>query len=330
MKTLVGDVGGTNARLALAEGKEGSRRLRRRRTYPSDDFDGLAGIVGRYLAELDEPVRRACFAVACPVVGESCRLPNLGWEIDRRELARTTGIPVTRLVNDFEAVCHALSLLSPEDLVELQAGVDREGHPAAVIGAGTGLGEGFVTGDDGPRVVHPSEGGHADFSPRDRRECELLDFLRREYGRVSSERVVSGPGLVDVYRFLVATGRGERTAATRRAMEAGDPAAVISERGRDGSDPTCEAALDLFVSAFGAEAGNLALTVRALGGVFVAGGIAPKILEKMEDGTFMRAFRDKGRFSSMMREIPVQVIVEEEVGLMGAAVAAVAPVEKEV
>lgn len=318
---LVGDIGGTNARLAVATVEGRSWRLEDKRTFRSEEFDGLAAVVRRYRAELDPSIERASFAVACPVVDQRCRLPNLDWQIDRRGLARAIGVEDARLVNDFDAVCHALPTLGPGDLVELQAGSPRRGHPEAVIGAGTGLGQGFVTRHEGERLVHSSEGGHAGFAPRDRTECELLEFVSREYGRASNERVVSGPGLVDIYRFLLETGRAEPTPETRRAMESADPAAVVSRRGLEGRDPACEAALDLFVSAYGAQAGNLALTVQALGGVYVAGGIAPKILEKLEDGAFVEAFCDKGRFAPMMREIPVRVIVEEEVGLIGAAAA---------
>lgn len=316
---LVGDIGGTHARLALAEMGADGHRLDRREVYESQEHSGLGCIVRRYLGELGSQPDRACLAVACPVLGGRCRLPNLDWELEQSSFAREIGISDTRFINDFDAVCHSLSLLRPEDRVELQAGEPRRGRPRAVIGAGTGLGQGFVTGGEEEYRVHPSEGGHADFAPRDDFECELLEFLSDRYGRVSYERVLSGDGLVDLYRFLIASDRGEERRGTREAMEEDDPAAVISRRALEGTDPACQRALEVFVRVYGAQAGNLALTVQALGGVFVAGGIAPKILERLQQGDFLEAFRDKGRFAPFMERIPVHVIVEPDVGLVGAA-----------
>lgn len=320
---LVGDVGGTHTRLAVAEVGPAGYRLEQRRDYASREHPGLAPIVRTYLEALGSRPRpeHACLGVACPVVDGQCELPNLDWELDRRSLAEEVGIADTRLINDFDAVCHSLSLLGPEDRVELQAGEPRAGGTRAVLGAGTGLGQGFVTRQGEGYRVHPSEGGHADFAPRDAFECELLEFLMERYGRASWERVLSGRGLVALYQFLLASGRGEDRPETREAMEEGDPAAVISRRALRGSDPACQRALERFVRVYGAHAGNLALTVQALGGVFVAGGIAPEILEELGDGPFIDAFRAKGRLAPLMERIPVHVIVAPDVGLVGAAAA---------
>lgn len=325
MTVLVGDVGGTHTRLALARIGDGRREVRRKRTYPSAEHPGLGPIVERYLSELDTRPERAVFAVACPVVGGACELPNLHWTLEEERLAEEVGIPGTRVINDFDAVCHSLRVLGPGDLVPLQEGEERATEARAVLGAGTGLGVGFVTsGPDAPRV-HASEGGHAGFAPRTPEEWQLAEFLRERYGRASWERVLSGPGLVDIYRFLVESGRGREVPGTRAAMDRGDSAAVISDRALDEADPTCERALHLFVSAYGARAGDLALTLQALGGVYVAGGIAPKILPALRDGPFLDAFRDKGRFGGFVSRIPVRVITNAEAGLLGAAAAAGIP-----
>jgi len=322
MTVLVGDIGGTHTRLALAGDGEGGRRITRKRRFRSAEHPGLGPIVEDYLAGLDARPDRAVFAVACPVVGGHCELPNLDWTLEEGRLAEELGIPRTRVVNDFDAVCHSLSVLKPTDLEVLQAGEERPGAPVAVLGAGTGLGVGYLTREGGEARVHSSEGGHADFAPRTPEEWALAEFLRSEHGRASWERVLSGPGLLSIHRFLVETGRGQDDPGTRAAMEEEDDAAVISRRALEGTDPTCVRALRLFVSVYGAAAGNLALTFQSLGGVYVAGGIAPKILPALREGPFLEAFRDKGRFSGFVSRIPVRVITEPDAGLLGAAAAA--------
>lgn len=323
MTILVGDVGGTNVRLALVDGGE-ELRIRRKRVYDTDAHDGLAPVVARYRRELPEDrgeLDRAAFGVACPVVDGTCRLPNADWELREDGLAEAVGVSRVLLINDFDAVCHALPHLKEGDTVPLREGVDRPSAPLAVVGAGTGLGHGFVTREGGYRV-HSSEGGHADFAPRDELECELQGYLRDRYDHASWERVVSGPGLVDLYRFLITSGREEALVATREAMEEDDPAAVVSERARSGEDPACQRALELFVSLYGAMAGNFVLCVQAFGGLYVAGGIAPRILERLRDGPFVESFLARGRLAAVMEDVPVRVIVEKDVGLLGAAAAA--------
>lgn len=331
MRVLAGDVGGTHARLGLFEVGPAGPRARARRVYESRDYPTLAPIVLRFLEEEvgpdAEPPDAACFGLACPVVEGTCELSNLDWVIEREALGRDIGMPDVRLINDFDAIGHGLACLGEEDVAELQAGDPVARAPMATIGAGTGLGQGYLTWDErsGRYAVHPSEGGHVDFAPRTELEAALWAWLRErfaEYGHVSYERVVSGPGLVDTYEFLVASGRGEERPATREAMEREDAARVISARGADGTDSTCARALEVFVSAFGAQAGNLALTVLARGGLWVAGGIAPDLLPSLREGPFLEAFRSKGRMTDVLREIPVRVVLREDVGLLGAAVAA--------
>jgi len=322
MTVLAGDIGGTHARLAVVtlEGKQ--PRILDEARFPSRDYDGLAPIVQEFLRSLRTTPARAVFAVACPVVHGAGRLPNLGWTVDEPSLARASGIADTTLINDFDAVGHAVPILGEADLVPLQGAAWRGDGTAAVIGAGTGLGMGMVVVRGTQGHVHSSEGGHADFAPGDERQALLLAFLRGRFGHVSTERVVSGPGLVNVYEFVTGTGIAPALPATRNAMaDSEDPAAVVSERGMAGADPACVVALDIFVRAYGAAAGNLALTVRA-DAVFVAGGIAPRMLAKLRDGTFTAAFREKGRLTDLLSATPVLTIVNEDVGLLGAAHAA--------
>lgn len=321
MKVLAGDIGGTNTRLALVEIDDTGDQILHQRTYDSRQYTGLATVVVKFLRELPARPGRACFGVAGPIEDSVSRLPNLGWIIEEPALAAEIGIPQTKLINDFSAVGHAIPFLRPADLAGLQPGRTRRHEPIAVIGAGTGLGQGFLMYTGNGYRVCVSEGGHADFAARNELECELRAYLHDRYGHVSCERVISGAGLVNIYRFLVHAGFAQEQPAVHAAMAKHDPAAVIAEHGLDNSDVLCVKALDLFASAYGAQAGNLALTVRA-GAVYLAGGIAPKIIAKLKDGVFIRAFCDKGRFATMMSRIPVYTILNSQAGLIGAAAAA--------
>jgi len=256
--------------------------------------------------------------IAGPVVDGRGVTVNLPWVVDERVLA--SAIPATRvrLLNDLEATAHGVGALAESELMPLQAGAPRAGN-VAVIAAGTGLGEAIVVGDREPRTAVATEGGHADFAPRGELEDELLRHLRKEFGRVSYERVLSGPGLVNVYRFLRDTGVARETAQVAAMMRERDPAAVVTERGMDGGDRLCEMTLNIFVSVYGAEAGNLALKALAVGGVVVAGGIAPRITSVLAAGGFITAFRDKGRLASLMETIPVHVALNPKTALLGAA-----------
>lgn len=322
MKVLAGDIGGTNARLAIADLGEGAPRIVKEQHFPSGDAPGLAPIVRRFLDAAGERVERACFGIAGPVVDGECRTPNLPWTVSARELARDLGIPRTVIINDFVAAAHGIACLRPRDLVTLQEGKAEPHGTLALIGAGTGLGEGFLAWDGMRYRVHASEGGHADFAASDEASWALRQSLLDEYGRVSWERVLSGAGLAQLYRHFAATGTLPERPDVRREMEREDPAAVVTRHALAGDDAISAKALEAFVAAYGAQAGNLALTVLATGGVYLAGGIAPRIVAKLRDGTFLKAFRNKGRMADLMARIPVHVIVSPDVGLLGAARAA--------
>lgn len=322
VRVLAGDVGGTHTRLALVELHGVRAEILQREELGSSSQDGLGPPVRAFLDGLDETPDRASFGLACPIVEGPCTFPNLDWVVELDALREEIGIERTGLVNDFDAVAHSLPYLGKEDLVTLQEGVEHTGEPVAFIGPGTGLGQAFVSYHDGRPRVHSSEGGHVDFAPTDELEDGLLRFLREKYGRVSCERVVSGPGLVDAYRYVVeraaADGRGDATGAGGNA----EAAAEISRRALEEGDELCARALDLFVAVLGSTAGNLALAVQARGGVCLAGGIAPKILPRLKDGPFLSSFRAKGRFEDYMGGIPVRVVTNPDAGLVGAAAAA--------
>jgi glucokinase len=324
MRVLAGDIGGTHARLALVEIGDGGWTFHAERKFDSRAFDGLAPIVEEFRRGLDEPVEHASFGLACPIVDGVCKLTNLDWEIDASTFPAEIGIADTRLVNDFDCVGYAIPLLGADDLVQLQEGEVTEHGPIAVIGAGTGLGEGLLVWVDGRYRVLSSEGGHVDLAARDELEWRLVRHLNGRFGHVSCERALSGPGLANIYEFLVVEGYAPERPAVRQEILDGDAGEVISRHGLTGDDPLCVKALDLFVTMLGAAAGNLALTVRASAGLYVAGGIAPKILDKLADGGFLAAMSSKGRMSRLVEDLPVWVIVNPEVGLIGAAAAALA------
>jgi len=319
---LAGDVGGTNARLATVELDGRTARVVRKSRYASGDYPGLAPIVRQFCEETGALTDRACFAIACPVVGDDCTAPNLPWTVNARTLAADIGIPRTAIMNDFVAVGYGIELLLPSDLATLQEGTAAPQGPIALIGAGTGLGQGFLIWQGDHYRVLASEGGHGDYAPSGDLQSGLLQFLRRQFGRVSWERLLSGPGLVNTYRYLLAGGVEPEQAAVRDEMAKEDPARVISRHGLARTDCLSVRALDLFCEIFGAQAGNLALTVVATGGVYLAGGIAPQIVERLQSGPFMTAFRNKGRLSELLSRIPVHVILNPNVGLLGAAAVA--------
>lgn len=320
-QVLAGDIGGTNARLAIVDvgGGMAETRIVHEARYPSSTAPGLAPLVVRFLEEAGARPDVACFGIACPVIEGDCEAPNLPWKVSRPALAREIGIPRTTIINDFLAVGHGLHSLSDDEVEVLQEGVAVAHGPVGLIGAGTGLGQGYLLWDGTGYVVHPSEGGHADFSPTNALERDLLAFLAKEFGRVSSERVLSGAGIGHIYRFLKSAGVAEERAAVRDEMAGNDPAPVITRHGLAGSDPLSVRTLEVFAGAYGTAAGNLALTVLASGGVYIAGGIAPRIVRQLASGAFMEAFRNKGRLSSVVARMPVRVILTDDVALYGAA-----------
>jgi len=324
---LAADVGGTKAALALALAVAGATarpEIVAQHVYACQEFDGLQPILADFLqrpvvAEHRGAIAAACFSVAGPVAANSATLTNLGWKISGNALAVELRLPEVRLMNDFSAAGRGIGRLAPGELETLQAGSPMAKAARLIIGAGTGLGVGLLTWQDDGYTVHPSEAGHADFAPVDELQDRLLAHLRRSFGRVSYERVVSGPGLMRIFSFLQETGAGIPSRQLQEASkQRADTAEVIAEFAMARLDPLAVRTLDLFVSIYGAFAGNLALTTLARGGVYVSGGIAPRIAPKLKDGAFLRAFVQKGRFSDLLAAMPVHVVMNPQVGLLGA------------
>ena len=315
---LAGDVGGTKVHLALFDFTDGDLKHTRDQVFPAKQYAGLEEIVKEFV--VSEKVTAACFGVPGPVRDGRLRLTNLPWTLDSRELARDLGIDYVFLINDLQANGYGIAELGPDQIYTLSEGDTSQVANRGLISAGTGLGEAFLVWDGRDYVPYPSEGGHSDYAPRNEDEIDLLRFLRQKYnGRISFERVVSGQGLTNVYEFL-RDGKGiEEPLWLAERMRQEDPNAVITESALKAKSELCEKTLDMFVSAYGAEAGNLALKVLSVGGLYVGGGIAPRILEKLKDGTFMKAFTDKGRLSQLLVNTPVRVILESRTALIGAA-----------
>jgi glucokinase len=317
---LAGDIGGTKTKLALLSKHEGTLHIEAKDTFPSKLYPGLEPVLEKFLSGHEVDIASACFGIAGPVVEGQVATPNLPWVVNAEKIAEALGLKSVALLNDLEAAAYGIFTLGPDELFSLNDGKERCPGNKVLIAAGTGLGEATLY-DDGGGEYHPSasEGGHGDFAPTDEIQIELLRALMRKFGHVSYERVVSGPGLQDIYAFLKDSGRALENETLREQLAAADPSAVITEAALAGASELCAQALHLFVSVYGAEAGNLALRGKATGGVYIGGGIAPKILDKLKDGTFMRAFLDKGRYKELLSGIPVQVILNEEAPLQGAA-----------
>jgi glucokinase len=316
---LAGDVGGTKVDLALYDFSNGKLRYTRDGRYAAKEFHGLEEIVRLFLGA--EKVTSACFGVPGPVRDGRLRLTNLPWTLDSRELASGLGIQHVFLINDLEANGYGIAELSADQIHTLSEGDPGQTGNRALIAAGTGLGQSFLAWNGRMHVPYPSEGGHVDYAPRNEDEIDLLRFLKQKYnGRISFERVVSGMGMTGIYEFLrEVKGVPEPVWLAEKVAEAHDPNSVITEMGLAAKSELCAKTLDMFVSAYGAEAGNLALKVLSVGGLYVGGGIAPRLLEKLKDGTFLKAFTDKGRMSQLLINMPVRIILESRAALMGAA-----------
>jgi glucokinase len=316
---LAGDVGGTKVHLALYDFTAGKLKHTRDKQYPAKEYSGLEQIVKEFLG--GDKVTAACFGVPGPVRDGRLRLTNLPWTLDSRELAAGLVIDHVFLINDLEANGYGIAELSADQIYTLGEGDPRQTGNRALVAAGTGFGQGFLIWNGRTHVPYPSEGGHSDFAPRNEDEIDLLRFLKEKYnGRISAERVVSGMGLTNIYEFLLEVrGMEEPTWLAEQIAAAHDPNSVITENALAAKSEICEKALDMFVSIYGAEAGNLALKVLSVGGLYVGGGIAPRILEKLKDGTFIKAFTDKGRLSQLLINMPVRVILESKAALLGAA-----------
>jgi glucokinase len=321
---LAGDIGGTKTVVALYA-IDGPRSIRvvREATFPSRSYAGLEAVAAEFLKAGGEKVAGAAFGIAGPVVDEAVRTTNLPWVVEAKSLAAFLDCPRVRLMNDLESTAYGAIFLRGDELRTLHEGKPRPGN-VAVIAAGTGLGQGclFWDAERARHVPVATEGGHADFAPRDDVEIELLRFLRALYGRVSYERILSGPGLHNLFRFFDEVVKKPVSPSVRERLKSEDPGAVIGEAGTAGECAACEAAVDLFVSLYGAQAGNLALAVLAVGGVYVGGGIVVKMIAKMLEGSFFSSFVAKGRYETLLRDVPVRIITNPKTSLVGAAHAA--------
>jgi glucokinase len=316
---LAGDIGGTNARLAYFQPQNGRFHLVSERVFPSRDHRGLGEIVAQFLDESGTRPEAACFGIAGPVRNGRVETSNLPWVIEQSVLANQIHLAATLLINDLEASAWGIGALGMEDLVTLNPGAGSVAGNQAVVAPGTGLGEAGLFWDGSRHHVFACEGGHADFAARGELQVELLRFLVTKFGHVSYERILSGPGLVNVYEFLCASGCGKESAELSAAMGAGDPAAAISQAALSGKDSLAGKALDLWIAVYGAETSNLGLKIMSTGGLFLAGGISPKILPKLKGSLFMEAFLDKGRMRPLVEAMPVHVVTNEKAGLLGAA-----------
>jgi len=316
---LAGDIGGTNARLAVFDVLDGHFTLISASVFPSREYTSLDEIVSKFVRSANVHPHAACFGVAGPVRNGRVEASNLPWIIESKRLAEELDLKKTLLINDLEANAWGIAFLDAADLVSLNQVKGTPVGNQAVISAGTGLGEAGMYWDGTKHHVFACEGGHADFAPRNELETELLRYLRVRFGHVSYERIVSGPGLVNVFNFLRDTGRGVEPKWLADEMLHSDPAAAISRAAIDGRCGLSEQAIDLFVSIYGAEAGNLALKIMATGGIYLGGGIAPKILPKLAGPLFMEGFLSKGRMQHLLEAIPVKVITNDKVALLGAA-----------
>lgn len=314
---LAGDIGGTKVNLAFF-GEDLQLKPENFASFHSRDFKSLDEIVHQFLTERKLTVEFACFGIAGPVRNGRAQLTNLPWLIDARELAGILQLKNVWLINDLEANAYGLAALTSNDIVELNAGEPNVVGDGAIISAGTGLGEAGLFWDGNRHLPVASEGGHCDFAPRTDLDLELLKYLRAKVGQVSWEHVLSGAGTVHIYEFLRDTGRGEESALLAEQMRNDDPAKVITVTALENKSELCAKALELFVTYYGAEASNLALKMLATGGIYVGGGIAPKIITKLKDGTFMKAFIGQGRMKDLLAAIPVRVVMNDKTALLGA------------
>jgi glucokinase len=310
MVILAGDLGGTKTRVALFE----ANKCLGEEKYVSRSWPSLIDIMRDFLKKVPVPVEKACFGVAGPVREGRCLATNLPWVIDAHVLSREFKIDLVWLINDLEANAYGLRKLAPQEFCSLNEGEPGAQGNAALISAGTGLGEAGLYWDGKRHHPFACEGGHADFPARSEIEVELWRYLYRQFGHVSCERVLSGPGLYHLYRFLVDTGLEKE----KEPLAGADLPRTITERAEERSCPICVRTVSLFAEIYGSEAGNLALKILALGGVYVGGGIAPHILGALQEGNFMKAFLAKGRFAPLLSTIPVKVVLNEKTALLGA------------
>jgi glucokinase len=317
---LAGDIGGTKTNLVIISADDDPRSPVAEATFPSQEYDSLEEVVRDFLADHEMEIEWGVFGVAGPVVNGRAQITNLPWNIDEDHLEQALDIPSVHLMNDLESIANAVPVLEQDDLHTLNAGKPAEQGPIAVIAPGTGLGEAFLTWDGSRYEAHPSEGGHTDFGPLDRLQMGLLRYMLERFDRVSYERVCSGIGLPNIYDYLRDSNYAEEpTWLAEKLAAAGDRTPVIVNAALDEENPCslCAATLDTFASILAAEAGNLALKVLATGGVYLGGGIPPRILSVLEQKWFLETFQRKGRFTDLMERIPLHVILHRQAALLG-------------
>lgn len=316
---LAGDIGGTKTNLGIfSKGKK--RPLTRIvETYSSRDAPSLESIVAQFLDKHDVAIASACFGIAGPVLGGRSKATNLAWHVSEAQLKHRFQWSRVSLINDMTATAYAIPLLNSRELFSLNKAKARRGQHLALVAPGTGLGQALIIVRNGQYIPIASEGGHVDFSPNNEAEVSLWRYLHGLYGHVSVERVISGPGLVNIYSWLKESRSYQEPEWISRSMREADPARVIAEAAMDDRDPVCLESLNTFTSILGAVAGNLALTAMTTGGVYLGGGIPPRILPKLKEGIFMESFTNKGRFRNLLEEIPVRVILNDKAALLGAA-----------
>lgn len=318
---LAGDIGGTKTELAIFSRDAGPRKPLARAEFPSGQYPSLVAILRAFLSGRDLPVEHACLAVAGPVVAGKSKITNLSWIVDLRGLQQELALPTVTLINDLQAIALAVPILTHDEFTTLNEGEALPGGAIAVIAPGTGMGQAFLTWTGTRYQAHPSEGGHADFAPTNAVEIALLEYLKQRFPHVSVERVCSGRGLPNIYDYLRDSGYApESGEVAGKLASAEDRAPIITEHALHATNPCalCLAAVDIFVTIFGAAAGNLALNVLSTGGVYLAGGIPPRILPVLRDGRFMEAFVQKGRLSELLGRMPVRVVLSRA-ALLGAA-----------
>jgi glucokinase len=316
---LAGDIGGTKTNLGIFTSGKRRPLLKFFETYPSRECRDLESIITLFLKKYPVDIQSACFGIAGPVHNGACRVTNLPWEVRESGIKKRFKFKYVQLINDLTATSYAVPFLTRNEIQTVNKGHAQKNGNLALIAPGTGLGEALVVRENGGYGPVTSEGGHVDFAPNNEKEIELWRYLKKRYGHVSLERILTGQGLTDIYAFMTSRRKSRGDIKIIQEMKKSDPAMVISQAAIKGEPASCKTALDMFVSILGAAAGNLALTGMTKGGVYLGGGIPPKILPKLRDGTFFSSFIDKGRFKGLLVDMPVYVILNSSAALLGAA-----------
>jgi glucokinase len=317
---LAGEIGATRTRLAAFETEANRLQCVVEKNYLSQQRDGLSGILADFIKTEGIPVHSACLGVAGPVRAGRSKISNLPWVIDAREVATQLKLNSVGLLNDLEAYAYGIDGLESKDFIALSEGVDEAEGNRAVISAKTGLGMAGLYWDGFRHHPFACEGGHADFAPRNELQTELLVYLQKKYGRISCERILSGPGIKNIYDFLRDTNKADEPEWLRTQISAApDPPALISRLALEGKAALCDQTLSIFVSVFGAQTGNCALNFMSTGGIFIGGSIAAKIVPRMKDPVFLESFLDKGRMGTILKDMPVKIVINDDCGMIGAA-----------